>query len=223
VTFSLPDLSKQSLRSRGISPAFDELVEFVVACLHEACALVSEDTGDDRHDDRISKGFLRWRRPRNLIIERIAEEGPRGARAIDVENALQLLFENYRLSFYSAPNGVEHPDLSGASKTKRGLVDEMQLVLDGTDNGSTSMPLALLYEADYLGLRSAAVGVLESTHDWHWRVTAFRRDGVDEVPVGGDGGKPKPRHPTYDEQPVTELPPLRPKEKRDEDSGADQS
>lgn len=67
------------------------------------------------------------------------------------------------------------------------------------------------------------MGVLASTHDWHWMVTAFKRDEEEEGLVGAGGEKPGPRHPSYDEQPVSDLPQLRPKEKRDKDFGADES
>lgn len=220
LSFNLPDLSKKVLRRRGIDSRVDHVVEFVVECLHEACALVAEDTGRDRHDDRTSKGFLRWRRARNLIIERVAEEGPEGARAIDIENALQILFGDYTISFYSARDGIGQPDLSG-SATKRSVVDEMQLQIAGID-GEGPTRLAILYEADELGLQRCAAGVLASTHDWHWMVTAFKRD-EEEGLVGAGGEKPGRRHPSYDEQPVSDLPQLRPKEKRDKDFGADES
>lgn len=220
LSFDLPDLSKKSLRRRGIDPRFDQVVEFIVECLHEACALVAEDTGRDRHDDRTSQGFLRWRRARNLIIERVAEEGPDGARAIDIENALQIHFGDYTISFYSARDGIGQPDLSG-SATKRNVVDEMQLQIAGI-NGKGPTRLAILYEADELGLQRCAVGVLASPHDWHWEVAAFKRD-EEEGLVGSGGAKPVPRHPAYDEQPVSDLPQLRPKEKRDKDFGADES
>lgn len=158
MSFDLPDLSKKVLRRRGIDSRVDPVVEFVVECLHEACALVAEDTGRDRHDDRTSKGFLRWRRARNLIIERVAEEGPEGARAIDIENALQILFGDYTISFYSARDGIGQPDLSG-SATKRSVVDEMQLQIAGID-GKGPTRLAILYEADELGLQGARWGYL---------------------------------------------------------------
>lgn len=216
MTFSLPDLSKQALRRRGIEATLDEMVEFVIACLHGACALVAEDTSTDRYDDATSRGFLRWRRARNLIFERIAEEGPQGARAVDVQNALRILERGYVLSFYSAPNGAAHPDLSGSSKAKRNLVDEMQLQLNGMNGTHGPTQFALFYEADELGLTHAVAGVLSSAHEWHWRVTAFEREeGQDET--ADRGGARPPSHPSYDQQPVTDLPPLYPKKKPGEE------
>jgi hypothetical protein len=222
VTFRIPELSKQSLRRRGIAPAVDAAIEFIVECLHDACALVAEDTGRDRHDDRTSKGFLRWRRGRNIIIERIAEEGPSGARVVEMESATQVDIGEYRISFYSAREGVGQPDLSGTSKTKRHVVGEMQMQLEGLPGEDGPKRLALLYEADGEGLKAVAVGVLASTHEWAWQVTAYRRD---DVPATDDSqvDRHQPRHSSYDQQPVSELPPLRPKKKTEKERGADKS
>jgi hypothetical protein len=133
---------------------------------------------------------------------------------------MHVVFGDYTISFYSARDGIGQPDLSG-SATKRNVVDEMQLQIAGI-NGQGPTRLAMLYEADELGLQRCAVGVLASTHDWHWQVTAFRRD-EEETMAGAGSEHSVSRHPSYDEQPVSDLPQLRPKKKREEDLGADES
>lgn len=215
MSFDLPELSRLALRRRGIAVEVDAVVAFVVDCLHEACALVAEDTGSERFDDRTSKGFLRWRRARNIIVERIAEQGPPGATAADIENALQIRIAGYALSFYSARDGIGQPDLSGSSKTKRTLVDEMQLQIDGVDAEPGPLRLAVLYEADAAGLVSVAVGVLANAHEWHWRVTAYNR-GEGGQGARRAGNRPQPSHPSYDQQRVSDRPPLRKKKRQDE-------
>lgn len=221
MSYELPEFSRQALRRRGIPPDVDQAVAFIVECLHDACALVAEDTGMDRFDDKTSKGFLRWRRARNIIIERVAEDGPDGARALDVENALQVHTGDFALSFYSARDGISHPDLSGSSKAKQALVDEMQLQLAIPDNGGLTR-LAVLYEADGIGLRMVGLGVLSSAQEWHWQVTAYRRDDSAGVkPVQTD--TPVHPHPSYDEQPMSDKPELKPKSKKDKGARSDES
>jgi hypothetical protein len=154
-----------------------------------------------------------------LMNERVAigaNVQPRGAgaiaRAVDIQNALRITIGDYVLAFYSAPNGVAHPDLSGPSKAKRNIVDEMQLQMDDTEGGVGPTRFALFYEADELGLKHTAVGVLSSAHEWYWRVTAFQRDERGDAIADGPKATP-PSHPSYDQQPVSDLPPLPPKKK----------
>jgi hypothetical protein len=221
LSYELPEFSRQALRRRGIPPDVDRVVAFIAECLHDACALVAEDTGMDRFDDKTSKGFLRWRRARNIIIERVAEDGPDGARALDIENALQVHIGDYSLSFYSARDGIAHPDLSGSSKAKQALVDEMQLQLAIPDNGGPTR-LAVLYEADGLGLKTVALGVLSSAQEWHWQVTAYRRDGAAGLNAIQSDTLVHP-HPSYDEQPVSDKPKLKPKSKKEKGARSDES
>jgi hypothetical protein len=67
-------------------------------------------------------------------------------------------------------------------------------------------------------LKSVAVGVLANAHEWHWRATAYRRGDQDQVGPSRLRTPPSP-HPSYDEQPVSKKPQLRPKDQRDRDSG----
>lgn len=219
---SLPDGTENALQARGISKRGILAIRLVISCLDQVCDWVAQDTGSDRKDDATSRGGLRWRRARNFVVE-VLEEGrvPEllGVHADTTDNALQIPVDGTRISFYAARDGIDFPDLSGPSKTKKVVVSEMQLQFggDGMDVDAPPPRLVLLYDADQHGLRSAAIGKLLSEREWaeDWRFTAFER--AEEVRAEDATSSELPN---YDEQPEPKLPPLEalPSEGEDEDA-----
>jgi hypothetical protein len=133
------------------------------------------------------------------------------------DNALKIRISDVAVSFYSSRNGIDHPDLGGSSKTKKAIVTEMQLQLDGVGVADAPHNLVVLYEADRDGLAAAAVGMLRTETEWAWRFAAFTREGLG---VAGELGSPAwSTEPSYDEEPEAELPPL--EILGDEESGLD--
>ena len=215
----LPDDALKGLRARGVSSEAHLPIRLFVTCLDEICQMVAEDCGPDRYDSNQSEGQLRYWRTRTRVVKEVRREHPElaGLRAVETDNSLQLRHGECLVSFYAARDGVDSPRLSMGSKTQRHLVDQMQLQLEGTGNGTRVARLAVLYEADGRGLLEVAVGVLGSPRDWNWRVVVFRRP---ESESGSRGtGEATTPGPSYDEQPVPDLPAITPKRRADvEDS-----
>lgn len=206
----LSDLTVVALREQSVPPLAQRAVQLVITCLEEACAGVADDCDTDlRHDDSTSEGQLRWRRCRNYakkLLDAKAVEGLGDAVADVSDNALKIRIEGVAVSFYSSRNGIDHPDLGGSSKTKKAIVTEMQLQLDGVGVADPPNNLVVLYEADRDGLAAAAVGMLRTETEWAWRFAAFSREGH---AVAGELGSPAwSTEPTYEEEPEAEIPPL---------------
>lgn len=228
----LPPLSEASLQARSVPKQVILAIRLVVTCLAEMCETVAEDTGVDRYDDSTSEGQLRWRRSRNRVSFVLAKQlaaGLEDAIADVSDNALVIRASDCRLSFYSARNGIDQPNLSGPSKTKSRVVTEMQMQLHGLGLPEAPRRLVIVYGADGEGLTRAAVGMLETPSSWHWQVSAYVRPALtlgqadsaipvppayDEQPdlalpeleLREEGEDGQPELPTYDEQPNAELP-----------------
>jgi len=205
----LPDLTVRALRERSVTPTVELGVRLVVSCLEMACAGVADDCDVDlRHDDSTSEGQLRWRRCRNhvkkLLDERLVP-GLEEAEADVTDNALVVRVGDCAISFYSARNGIDHPDLAGSSKTKRAVVTEMQTQIAGLETPEAPTRLVVLYEADKDGLGAGVVGMLGNPREWAWRFSAYDRDGFGwshaEEPAAPSG-------PSYESEPEPELPPM---------------
>lgn len=214
----LPTLTSHALREHSVPEAVEHCVQLIVSCLEVACAGVADDCDAElRHDDSTSEGQLRWRRCRNHVkklLDTKAVPGLEEAVADVTDNALVVYIAGCAVSFYSARNGIDHPDL-GASKTKRRVVSEMQTQI--AELGAPQMParLIVVYEADADGLSAAAVGMLRGRSEWAWRFSAYDREGFGHVELE----EPVlPSVPSYDTEPEPELPPF---EVLEEDAGAD--
>jgi hypothetical protein len=204
---SLPSLSETALVERSVPETVILAIRLVVTCLREACETVAEDTGLDRYDDSTSEGQLRWRRCRNRVRHVLDEglvEALEDAVADITDNALVVRVDDCMVSFYSARNGIDQPDLSGASKTKSRVVTEMQLQIQGLEAPESPRRLVVVYEADDDGLTHAAAGMLETSTQWHWKVSTFERPGLTLVDRDAAASLP----PAYDEQPEVALPDL---------------
>ena len=133
----LPDLTVLALRDRSVSPRVELGVQLVISCLQTACAGVADDCDAElRHDDSTSEGQLRWRRCRNHVKKLLDAHlivGLEDAVADVTDNALVVRIDGCAVSFYSARNGIDHPDLAGSSKTKKAVVSEMQTQIEGLD------------------------------------------------------------------------------------------
>jgi hypothetical protein len=208
----LPSHSANALQDRAVPSIVMAAVRLVVTCLDEACAWVADDCSPAHYDDATSEGQLRWRRTRNYVKELLDDQAiPELFDAVaDIsDNALQIRADSCAVSFYSAREGIENPDLSGRSRTKGRVVTEMQLQLEGIGPPEAPRRLVVLYEADRDGLARASVGMLDSSTDWAWNVTAYERSAL---AVGTTTRVPAERGLAYDEQPEVELPPITPLE-----------
>ncbi len=202
---TLPSLSEAALLDRSVSQRVILAIRLVVTCLREACETVAEDTGTERYDDSTSEGQLRWRRCRNRVRHLLGDglvAGLDGVLADVTDNALVVRVDECWLSFYSARNGIDQPDLSGPSKTKGRVVTEMQLQLGGLEAPDAPRRLVIVYEADDQGLTHAVAGMLETHTQWHWRVSAYERPGLTLADEPTAAAQP----PAYDEQPEVILP-----------------
>jgi hypothetical protein len=208
--------SIETLKANGASETVIEIAIAMTECLRLAADDVADSTGEDLYDDATGRGQLLYRRAHNRIIE--AFEDDERVVVSTAENALHVIVDDCALSFYSAPNGLEHPGLPLTSKTKRGVVDEMQTQLQGDGLEPPALRrLVLMHQADEDGLLGAALGVLRAGRDWVWRATMYDRIApVENLPETS-------AEPSYEEQPEAELPEI---EKRGEDApeeGADQN
>jgi hypothetical protein len=205
----LPDLTVRALRDRSVTPPVELGVQLIISCLETACAGVADDCDKDlRHDDSTSEGQLRWRRCRNHVKKLLDEHviaGLEDAEADVTDNALVVRVGDCAVSFYSARNGIDHPDLSGSSKTKQAVVTEMQTQISGLEAPEEPTRLVVLYEADGDGLGAAVVGMLGNPREWAWRFSAYDRDGFGRVAVDEPALQSSP---SYDSEPEPELPPI---------------
>jgi hypothetical protein len=202
---SLPQLSEAALLERSVAEKVILGIKLIVTCLHEACETVADDTSIDRYDDSTSEGQLRWRRCRNRVCHALDDHLVAGLEDViaDIsDNALVVPVDGCLLSFYSARNGIDQPDLSGASKTKNRVVNEMQLQLQGLGPPEPPSRLVVVYDSDDHGLTHAAVGMLETSTQWHWCVTTYERHGLTVGEHRGEATSPL----AYDEQPEVILP-----------------
>ena len=209
----LPPLSEDALRARAVSERVMLVIRLVVTCLEDVCDSVADDTSASRFDDSTSEGQLRWRRCRNKVRHVLDEgvEGLAGVVADISDNALVIRIGDTCLSFYSARNGVDQPDLSGRSKTKDRVITEMQLQIHGLEAPEAPKRIVIVYEADDDGLARAAAGVLETTTSWHWQVSTYERPGL-TLHAPDSAVIPPP----YDEQPDNDLPKIEPRPEGEE-------
>lgn len=126
------------------------------------------------------------------------------------DGALHVRVRGTAISFYSARDGVDAPNLNG-SETKKRVVGEMQLVMPGMRPDAPPVRLVLVHEADDDGTLRIAVGVLESPRIWAWQATLFDRFTA-QIPEAATD------QPGYDKQQEAELPPIH---RRDEDEIGD--
>jgi len=145
----------------------------MIDCIREAADDVANDTGDDRYDDSNGRGHLRYRRARNRMIE--ALDDFEGVTVDTSNNALEIRVAGVAISFYSAPHGVDQPQLGGATETRRRVVDQMQLQLELDDKVDPPSRLVLIHECDEEGLMQAALGSLSSPSAWSWHVMLANR------------------------------------------------
>jgi hypothetical protein len=202
----IPPLSKQALKNQSVPPAVQLVIELIVTCLNEVCRGVVDDCDkDERHDDSTSEGGLRWRRCRNYVkklLDAKAVPGLEEAVADVSDNALKVRMGDTAVSFYSARNGIDRPDLSGGRKTKKAIVTEMQQQIVGLESTEQPRQLIVVYEADADGLAASVVGMLRSAKVWEWRYSVYERVGLGiadtEIPANPDV-------PAYDTEPEPEL------------------
>jgi hypothetical protein len=203
--------SLDTLAANGASALVIDAAIRMTECLRLAGDDVAESTDDEGlFDDATSRGQLLYRRARNRILDEFADDD-----AVTVstdDNALHVVVDGCALSFYSAPNGLEHPSLATTSHTKRGVIDEMQMQLSGEGLEATApRRLVLMHESDEDGLLRAAVGVLRSRSDWAWSATMYDRiTPASDLPDTTS-------EPSYEEQPEAELPVI---ERREETAPA---
>jgi hypothetical protein len=216
--YRLPEHAIEALRRYHVDERADRIIAFMVTCLLEGADTVAEDLGPDRYDDAISQGVTRWRRGTNRML-REHRRGPSvldGLRLVEESNALRIQDDEVVLSFFSARNGVDHPDLSGSGRRER-IVTDQQLQLSDMAPEDAIQRLVLLYEGDDEGLVEVAVATLANARDPHWLIRVYARGSGDDGRRGvrrSDSDGPVP--PAYDEQPVPALPPVRRKRQADE-------
>lgn len=201
----IPPLSVQALANRGITPEVRLAIQVISTCLRDACRSVVEDCDEERYDDTTSEGQLRWRRCRNQVKEWIDEGlivGLEEARADVTDNALKVRIGDTAISFYSARNGIDHPDLTGGRRTKKTIVTEMQQQLAVLTEDEPPTQLVVIYEADADGLAAAVVGMLSSAKSWEWRFSIYEREGLGVLDIGSPS---TPDVPTYDTEPEPEI------------------
>lgn len=191
--------SINTLEANGASRLAIDVAVRMTECLRAAGDDVADSTGEDLFDDATSRGLLLYRRGRNRVIAEFADNET--VEVSTADNALHVLVDGCALSFYSAPNGIDQPSLDGASRTKRNVVDEMQLQLNGM-GVPKARRLVLMHEADEDGLLRAAVGVLRAGHEWVWRATMY-----DRIAPAGDLAGTGPER-GYEDQVEPALPPI---------------
>lgn len=195
--------SLQMLARQGVPEHVVDVAVRMTECLRVAGDDMADSTGEDLFDDPTSRGQLLYRRGFNRILAEFADD--EGIDASTPDNALHVLVDDFALSPYSARYGIDQPSLGG-SRTKRSVVTEMQMQLDGM-GVSNARRLVLLYDADEDGLLHTALGVLRSGHDWVWSATLYDRLGSAQLEAGEDAR-------SYEEQEEAVLPDI---ERRDEE------
>jgi hypothetical protein len=195
-----------------VSDALIEIACSMTECLHQAADDVASDTRDEAFDDATSRGGLLYRRAHNRMIGRFS--GDRRVVCDTTDNAMHIRVGATAISFYSARNGLDSPNLTG-SDTKRTVVDESQTMFV-LDDQVAIRRLVLMHESSPDGLIRAALGVLESAKKWSWRVTLFDRFELHGDAISQSHGD------AYDTRPEAELPPLRPRNAIDRDEPVSQ-
>jgi hypothetical protein len=202
----IPPLSNQALNNQNVPESVRLVIQLIVACLAEVCSGVVEDCDEDfRHDDSTSEGQLRWRRCRNYVKKLLDDKAVPGleeAVADVTDNALKVRIGDTAVSFYSARNGIDHPDLTGGRRTKKAIVTEMQQQITGLERSAPPTQLVVMYEADSDGLAAAVVGMLRNAKAWDWRFSVYERVGLGIADVEPPAN---PDVPTYDAEPEAEL------------------
>ena len=199
-----PEMSLRSLREHGLAEDVIDVACAMTSCILEAADDVAADTRDESFDDPTSRGGLLYRRAHNRTLVALAADDR--ATLDTTDNALHVRVGSTAISFYSARNGLDFPSVDG-SRTKRRVVDEMQLVLEGV-GAPVLRRVVLMHESDEDGLVRGALGVLQTSHSWAWRVTMFDRYAVD------DASADDATRPAYDEMSEPQLLPI---ERRDTD------
>jgi len=191
--------SLKTLEANGASQLVIDVAIRMTECLRTAGDEVADSTGEDLFDDATSRGQLLYRRARNRVIAEFADD--ESVEVSTADNALHVLSDGCALSFYSAANGIDQPSLDATSRTKRSVVDEMQMQLEGM-GVPKARRLVLMHEADEDGLLRTAIGVLRAGHEWVWRATMYDRiaPAGELASTGSERG--------YEEQEEPALPPI---------------
>jgi hypothetical protein len=197
------DDSRRALEANGASDLVVSAAIRLTECLRLAGDDVADSTGEDLFDDPTSRGQLLYRRGRNRTIAEFADDNL--VEVSTADNALHVLVDDCALSFYSATNGIDQPSLDGTSRTKRSVVDEMQMQLEGMGIPKAHR-LVLMHEADADGLLRAAIGVLRNGHEWVWRATMYDRIAPSQT-VASTGSEPG-----YEDREEAMLPTIRRRE-----------
>lgn len=196
----ISELSRATLLANGASELVISTVARMTECIREAAEDTADSTDDDLlYDDPTSRGGLLYRRARNRVIREFADDEDVVVSTSD--NAVQVLVDGCAISFYSARDGLEQPHLARSSRTKRNVVDEMQMQL--SIEAPHARRLVLMHESDEDGMTRAAVGVLRAGQEWAWSATTFNRF---ETPTAGVGASSS--EPSYEEQEEVALPPI---------------
>jgi hypothetical protein len=207
---SRSEQSLNTLEANGASQLVIDVAIRMTECLRAAGDDVADSTGEDLFDDATARGQLLYRRGRNRVIAEFVDD--EHVEVSTADNALHVLVDECALSFYSAPNGIDQPALDRTSHTKRSVVDEMQMQLEGL-GVPKARRLVLMHESDEDGLLRAAVGVLRAGHQWVWQATMHDR----LAPAGQIASTGTERG--YEEQEEPALPPIQ----RRDDAAVEQS
>lgn len=193
--------SRSALHTHGVTGDLIEIALAMAECIEAAAEDVANDTRDAAYDDATSRGGLLYRRARNRILDRFGSEPLVTCDLTD--NALHVRYGHTALSFYSAREGLENPNIAG-SITKRRVVDESQMSLAVGDTPVIKR-LVLMHESAPDGLVRIAIGVLASAQSWTWKVALYDRYAAEEISSDTDDRV------SFDQQDEAELPELKPR------------
>ena len=190
-----------ALAERSVPSQVASVAMRMVDCIRIAAEEVALDTGADRFDDANSKGYLRYRRARNRMRREFEDD--EAVVADDSKNSLTVRAAGVAIQFYSSPHGIDQPSVNGATATQRRLLEEMQLTLELGPGVGAPGHLVLIHQCDSDGLYRAAVGLMATGSVWAWNVGLFDRSAAVDVPAEGA------EVPSYDQQPESQIPPIR--------------
>jgi len=201
----IPEASRQMLSRQGTSEAVIDVVERMANCIYAAAEDVANSTDAEYYfDDATGRGQLLYRRARNRVIAEFEDDEHVVVSTAD--NALHVYVDDCVLAFYSARDGLDQPHIGQDSRTKRRVVDEMQLQLEGEGlRAAKARRLVVMNNADSDGMVGAAAGVLKAGHSWSWRATLF-----DRFAASGATAQPEQER-GYEEQPEAEIPDMPPR------------
>jgi len=206
-----PERSLAALREHGVPQDVVDAACAMTTCIMDAADDVASDTREEAFDDATSRGGLLYRRAHNRVLA--VFDGVQTITLDRTDNALHVRVGEIAVSFYSARDGLDFPNLDG-SITKRNVVDEMQMVLEV---GQPALRrLVLMHESDEDGAVRVALGVMASPRAWAWRVTMFDRFATEEPAAEG------PAPTAYDDMAEPELPPMEPREQDEAEDAEDQ-